>query len=200
MLPGTCFACAMMLAGALVRVLGLLPRGISLPTARAVGGAIIGLVAYPVGYLAVVVQVIALYRFSPEDPPGHVRGASDLAIGYLTTGGIFFAGAAATLLMMTVAFAIIARYWPRRVLRTFALLVSVTIVGTMLVSLAQFLATLQRTPDSSAFRNFFGEPLLVFFGFGWGIPLAVFVGEPLFAAVVGHWLYRAAEEWSAERA
>ncbi|HEY6388229.1 MAG TPA: hypothetical protein VIX91_21320 [Candidatus Acidoferrum sp.] len=44
------------------------------------------------------------------------------------------------------------------------------------------------------------DSLQVFFGVAWGIPLVVLVGEPLLGALVGHWLYLAAKEWSAESA
>jgi len=190
----------MMLAGGLVHALRMLPRGISFSFIRLVTSIFIGLVAYPAGFLSVFLEVWVLFAWSQGDAHGVEHGALDLIIGYLTMGGMFFVGAAVTLLILTAAFVFVARYWPRRAFRALASLIGVVSLGSMLASFLHFAVYLHRTPDKIALLNFLGEPLLVFFGFAKGIPLAVLVGEPLFGAIIGHWLYEAAVEWSAESA
>jgi len=197
-LPGTSFVVAMVLAGVLVRALGVLPRGISFSVTRVVGALLFGLVAYPAGFLAVFTEVWALFAWSKRDTPGAEHGVPDIVIGYVTVGGIIVVGIAITLVILTAAFALATRYWPRRAFRRIALLSCVTILGGMFASLVHFLVYLQRAPDRIALQSFFADPLLVFFSMAWGLPLLVFVGEPLLAALFGHWFYLAAGEWAME--
>jgi len=188
----------MVLAGVLARVLGLLPRGISFSAPRFAGAVLFGLVAYPAGFLTVFAEVWTLFAWSHDDKPGAGRGLPDVAVGYLTVGGIIFVGVALTLIMLTAAFALATRYWPRRAFRRIALLSGIAILGGIVASFIHFVVYLQRVPDRIALQSFFGDPLLVFFSMAWGMPLAALIGAPVFAAALGHWLYRAAVTWSAE--
>jgi hypothetical protein len=111
-----------------------------------------------------------------------------------------FVGEMLTILMVTAALAVATRYWPRFAFRWITLLIGTTISGGILAGIIQYRGSLPMLPGSFVFRNFLSDPLQVFFGVAWGIPLAVLVGEPLLGALVGHWLYLAAKDWSRESA
>lgn len=194
---------AAILAGVLVRALGLLPRGIAFSSARTAVAALVGLLAYPVGFFAIEGSVLLLFAAAFSGPgTENTPGPSMLerVRGDLLLGGIVFAGGFLALLMIAVAFAVAVRYWPRRAFRWIGLLVFASISGSIVAGLLHFKISLPALSNSLVFRNFFSDPVQIFIGFGWGVPLVVLVGEPLLGALVGHWLYIAALEWSAESA
>jgi hypothetical protein len=201
--PSALFAPAMLLAGGLVWYTGLLPRGISFSFARILGALLIGLLAYPVGFVTIMSAVLGLLGAAlsgPDKPPGAEPDWLPHAVGYLTLGGIEFVGGVLTILIVTAAFAIATRYWPRLAFRWILMLVGTTISASIIGGILHYRFTLPMLPASFVFHNFLADPFQVFFGVAWGIPLVVLVGEPLLAALVGHWLYLAAVEWSAESA
>jgi len=51
-------------------------------------------------------------------------------------------------------------------------------------------------PTIPSMRFVANEPLAMLFGYAWGLPLIVLIGEPLLAALLGHWLYLAAKEYA----
>jgi hypothetical protein len=197
------FAPAMILAGGLVWYAGLLPRGISFSWGRILGALLIGLLAYPVGFVSIMSAVLGLLGAAlsgPDTPTVREISSFGHAVGYLTLGGIEFVGGMLTILIVTAAFAIATRSWPRLAFRWIPVLVATTISGSIIAGIIHYRFTLPLLPGSFVFHNFLADPFQVFFGVAWGIPLVVLVGEPLLAALVGHWLYLAAVEWSAESA
>jgi len=135
-----------------------------------------------------------------DKPSSGEPGLLAHAVGCLTLGGIEFVGGILTILIVTAAFAIATRYWPRLAFRWILMLVGTTISAGVIAGIIHYRFTLPTLPGSFVFHNFLSDPFQVFFGVAWGIPLVVLVGEPLLAALVGHWLYLAAVEWSAQSA
>jgi hypothetical protein len=201
--PSAFFSLAMMLAGILAWHIGLLPRGISFSLGRLTGAALIGFLAYPIGFFAILGAVLVLFGaiFSGSDTSSRSQAAIlGHIVGYLTSAGIIFVGGLLTILIVTAAFAVATRYWPRFAFRWIILLIGTTISGSTIAGIIHYRISLPMLPNSFLLRNFLSDPVQVFFGVAWGLPLVVLVGEPLLAALVGHWLYLAAVEWSAESA
>jgi hypothetical protein len=198
--PSTWFAPAMIFAGVLAWYIGLLPRAISFSSGRIVGGVLVGFLAYPIGFFAILNALVGLFGAQLERPSGAQATASEQVVGYLTLGAVMFVGGMLTVLIITAAFAITTRYWPRFAFRWLVLLICTTILGSIIAGVIQYKISLPMLPKSLVFHNFLGDPIQVFFGVVWGIPLVVLVGEPFLAALVGHWLYLAAKEWSADSA
>jgi len=190
----------MLLACALVRALGLLPAGISFSAPRLTLATLLGLAAYPAGFLSVFLQVWTLFALFKNDQSGAGRELLDLVIAYALLAAMLFVGGAVTLLILSFAFALAVRFWPPRALRKTAAVIGVTILASPVASFLHFMLYLHRAPDRIALLHFLREPLLVLFSFAWGMPLAVVIAAPIFAALVGHWLHLAAEAWSADSA
>jgi hypothetical protein len=201
--PSAFFSLAMILAGILAWYIGLLPREISFSLGRVTGAVLIGFLAYPIGFFAILGAVLVLIGavFSGSDPTSRSQATmSGYIVGYLTSTGIIFVGGMLTILMVTAAFAVATRYWPRFAFRWITLLIGTTISGSIIAGIIHYRISLPMLPNSFVLRTFLSDPLQVFFGVAWGLPVVVLVGEPLLAALVGHWLYSAAVEWSSESA
>jgi hypothetical protein len=201
--PSTWFAPAMIFAGVLAWCIGLLPRGILFSVGRIVGGVLVGFLAYPLGFVSISLAIVGLLgsALSSLDRASSVQATVfEQVVGYLTLGAIMFVGGILTVLTITAAFAIATRYWPRHAFRWIFSLIGTTILGSIMAGVIHYKISLPMLPNRFAFHNFLGDPFQVFFGVAWSIPLVVLVGEPLLAALVGHWLYLAAKEWSAESA
>jgi hypothetical protein len=193
----------MIFAGVLAWYIGLLPRGISFSLGRIVGGVLIAFLAYPVGFFGILNAVVLLMgsALSSLDRASSAHATVfEQVFGYLTLGAILFVGGMLTVLIITAAFAIATRYWPRFAFRWIVLLIGTTIFGGIIAGVIQYKISLPVLPNRFVFDNFLGDPFQAFFGVAWGVPLVVLVGAPLLAALVGHWLFLAAEEWSAESA
>jgi hypothetical protein len=190
----------MIFAGASAWYSGLLPRAISFSSGRIVGGVLVGFLAYPIGFFAILTALLGLFGAALEGPSGAQATVSAQAVGYLTVGAVTFVGGMLTVLIITAAFAISTRYWPRFAFRWLVLLICTTILGSIIAGVIHYKISLPMLPTSLVFHNFLGDPIQVFFGVIWGIPLVVLVGEPFLAALVGHWLFLAAKAWSADSA
>lgn len=105
-------------------------------------------------------------------------------------GGILFAGVMLTVLIVSLAFASATRFWPRRLLAWSVLLSTTVIVSGILAGVVQIKLRFPTEP-------FPYDAVVLLLGSAWNIPLVILIGEPVLAALLGHWLYLAAKSWSA---
>jgi len=117
-------------------------------------------------------------------------------LGNLPLAAILCAGGMLTIALAAVALAFVTRAWPRRVLLwSFVTSAGVLVcsVGFAMVARKFLFPTI---PIWSHLTNSSGD--LLAFSLIWNVEAPIVIGEPILAALLGHWLYIAAEEWSAE--
>jgi hypothetical protein len=194
--PGVFFVPAMILAGILVWAVGLVPHGISFSLWRVAGAAVLGFFSYPLGYLATSVGMLVLFGIalsSPDTPPGAPTNWLQFLGGCALAVGVLFAGEMLTLFIVTSSFALATHFWPRPAFFWFASLSATAIIGGILASLIKSKLLFPTEPISYLVS---GRALDLLFGHAWGIPLVVLIGQPLLAALMGHWLHLAANQQS----
>jgi len=193
------FVLAMVLAGVLSRALDLVPSGISCSLGRIICACFVGLLAYPAGFFCVFAVVFGLVSVLPLSSH-HASRAFELAASYLLLSGILVVCGMVTLAIYTGAFALSTRHWPKHGFRSMLKLVGVSMVGALVSGIIHYHALVSAPLTFLTIRNALGDPQGTVFGFAWGIPLVAIVGQPLFGGLIGHWLYLAAVEWSAQPA
>jgi hypothetical protein len=199
--PSTFFAIAMILAGLTVWNLQLIPRGIHFSFGRVSCGAILAVFIYPVGFIAILFAVFggdALLHQLGLDQPNSSTSDWSFLLGAIPMAAILCAGGMLTIVLAALALALATRWWPRRVLLW-------SFGGSAGILFCSFVFSLVRQkllfptiPLWSDLVHHTGDMLV--FSFIWNIPTPVVIGEPILAALLGHWFYRAAVEWSADPA
>jgi len=197
--PSTFFPLAMILAGAAAWKLKLIPPGIRFSFFRTLGGAILAFFLYPVGFISILFVVLLGMKYvTAENWPNMKSPIWARLLGNLPLAAILCAGGMLTVALAAVALAFVTRSWPRRVL----LWSFVTSAGVLVCSVAFALLThkflFPTIPMWSHLINN-GSDLLAF-SLIWNVEAPIVIGQPILAAVLGHWFYLAAKEWSAESA
>lgn len=196
--PSTFFTLAMILAGAAVWNLGLVPRGIRISFIRAFCGAILSLLVYPVGMIAIIFALFEgdalLHKFGLDWPHA---GASDWSrlLAFLPMTVILCVTGMLTVAVSALALAFVTRSWPRRVILWSAATSVGTLLCTLVFSLVQQRLLFPTIPPWSGFVNHLGDMLA--FSLIWNVQAPIVIGEPLLAALLGHWFYFAAKEYAA---
>jgi hypothetical protein len=198
--PSTFFVVAMFIAGVVVYGFGLAPRSDTFSAGRIFGAALLAWCGYPAAFLGTALVVFSLFSLSIRWPDAdNPSGASLLArsLPYVTMVAIAFVGVLFATVLVTVAFAVATRHWPRRAFRAMALFSVAAILCTVPAAILHFRLTVPTSPNFYIVHGLLNDPMRVLFGIAWGVPIIVLVGEPLLGALVGHWFYEAANEWSA---
>jgi hypothetical protein len=197
--PSTFFPLTMVLAGVAAWKLGLVPRGIRISFLRVLGGAVLGFFLYPVGMLSILfVVLLGMSWGGGENWPNVNSPIWARLLGNLPLAAILCAGGMLTILLAAVALALVTRSWPRRVLLWSFVTSSGVLICSVSVSLAIRKLLFPAIPLLSHLINS-GTDLLAF-SMIWGVEAPIVVGEPILAALLGHWFFLAAKEWSAKRA
>jgi len=197
--PSTVCGPFMALAGLFVWRAGLLPRGISSSALRVFCVTLFSVFIYPIGLFAILVAFFGLGSLTERLFPA-ARPALDafplFPDLFLVT--ILCAGGMLTVILFGLALAFAVRSKPRRLLLwSFGISASticVSAVAAIIRSEIQF----PQIPLNRLLILHSQDILL--FSLAWGVELPIVIGEPLLAALLGHWLYLAAEAWSAEAA
>ncbi len=193
--PSTFFPLAMVLAGAAALKLKLIPEGIRFSFFRVVGGAILAFFLYPVGFISILFVVLLGMKYvTAENWPNMNSPIWARLLGNLPLAAILCAGGMLTIAFAAVALAFVTRSWPRRVLLwSFA-----TSAGVLVSSVAFAMVTRKflfpTIPIWSHLINN-GTDLLAF-SLIWNVQAPIVIGEPLLAALLGHWFYFAAKEYA----
>jgi hypothetical protein len=195
--PSTFFTLAMMLAGVAVWNLGLVPRGIRISFVRALCGAILSLLVYPAGMMAIIFAVFGgdalLHKFGLDWPHAGASTWSRL-LAYWPMTMILCVTGTLTVLLSALALAFVTRSWPRRVI-LWSIATSVgTLLCTLVFSLVQHKLLFPTIPLWSGLVNYLGDMLA--FSAIWNVQAPIVIGEPLLAALLGHWFYLAAKEYA----
>ena len=198
--PSTFFAPAIALAGLRVWKLGLLARGIHASAPRIVGGTALGFFVYPLVYLFVVFTTFAAgsvlmslalstgYRHTPPGP--HPELGILLALPLPAT---IYLALALAIVHAALALGIVTRCWPRRV-ALWAFLGSAAMILCN-VSVV-FIREMMRSRVTRSWHSIVNSAPEFPWGAAWDVPLVIIIGVPILAAIVGHWLYLAAEEYA----
>ncbi len=185
----------MVLAGAAALKLKLIPEGIRFSFFRVVGGAILAFFLYPVGFISILFVVLLGMKYvTAENWPNMNSPIWARLLGNLPLAAILCAGGMLTIAFAAVALAFVTRSWPRRVLLwSFA-----TSAGVLVSSVAFAMVTRKflfpTIPIWSHLINN-GTDLLAF-SLIWNVQAPIVIGEPLLAALLGHWFYFAAKEYA----
>jgi len=198
--PGILLAPAMAIAGLLTWKLGLLARGMHSSVARIVGGTVLACFAYPLVYYFVVFATFASGSlllslagstgYARTSPGPHPELGVLLA---LPLPAMLYLGGALTISYAAIVFGIVTQSWPRRVARW----AFTGPAGTILciICVAAIVEKI-RFPTLSSWRIIENSASEFFWGPAWNVPPAFIIGAPFIAALLGHWLYLAAEEYS----
>lgn len=165
---------------------------------RTVIAALIGLLSYPLGFVAGMLAVLTVMSWAflwPDAPHPSLLGQ---ILSYVLPGLIVLLGSIITTTMLTAGFAVATRYWPRQIFRRLAALICTAVCVATIASVMQLSLAVPRLPLPSVVGSILRDPFRVFFGFAWSVPMVMLVGEPLFAALLGRWFYQAAMQWSTE--
>ncbi|HMD10116.1 MAG TPA: hypothetical protein VKH63_21460 [Candidatus Acidoferrum sp.] len=193
-IPGLFFAAGALLSGLAIWRAGLLPSGISCSWLRIAGGTLFAIFVYPAAFAATVLAVMILFfTASPDSSLAAAHPTLKFLFGFVVFGGIVWFVVVVTAVFLALAFAFATRFWPRRVFLSAVTLAALAVVGDILAAIIQEKLKFPAIPSMRYVEN---EPLALLLGFAWGLPLIVFIGEPLLAAVIGHWLYLAAMEYA----
>jgi hypothetical protein len=193
-IPGLFFAITALLSGLAIWRAGLLPAGISFSWLRIAGGTLFAIFVYPAAFAVTVFAVMILFfTASADSSPAAAHPTLKFLFGFVVFGGIVWFIVVVAAVFLALAFAFATRFWPRRVFLWAITLSALAVVGDILAAIIQQKLKFPTIPSMRYIRN---EPLAMLFGYAWGLPLMVFIGEPLLAALLGHWLYLAAKEYA----
>ncbi len=194
-LPSFVFAAAVLLAGVVVRIADLLPRGISFSWLRIATAAAAGTFVYPVASEVISLTVMMLFFAAPLDShPPPLSLTLGLVFSLLFFGGMVWLVGALAVAAVALAFAFAVRCWPSRVLSWACALSVAAVVGNAIAAIVQQEFQFPTTPILRFLTG--GGAFRLLFGFAGGLPLIVYIGEPLLAALLGHWLFLAAKEYA----
>jgi hypothetical protein len=191
----------MILAGLAVWNLGLVPPGIRISFIRAFCGAILSLLLYPAGLIAIFFVVFGsdalLHKFAFDWSHAGVSDWSRL-LGYVPMAVILCGGGMLTVMLAALALAIVVRSWPRRVILWSFAVSSGSLLCGLIFSLVRQKLLFPSIPLWSEVVNYMGDMLA--FSLIWNVQAPIVFGEPLLAALLGHWLYLALKEYTVPHA
>lgn len=199
--PSTFFTLAMILAGLAVWKLGFVPRGIHISFIRAFCGTILSLLLYPLGLIAILFLIFGgdalLHKFGLDWPHA---GASDWSrlLGYLPTAVILCGAGVFIVMLAALALAFVTRSWPRHVFLWSVAVSTGTLFCSLVFSLVRQKLLFPEIPLWNDLVNYIGDMLA--FSLIWNVQAPIVIGEPLLAALLGHWFYLAAREYAVSSA
>jgi hypothetical protein len=197
--PSTFFALAVVLAGIFVWRLDLLPRGLRVEPWRAAGGAFIAFLIYPLGLIFLLAEVFGigglLEAMSGKSSPQ--SDAGELFRFFYIVALLCAAGMVAVLLAGT-AIALATHFWPRRVLLWGLGISALAVFSTATISVIR---QNMRFPGDTAWSILKTSMFdTMFFSLAWNIEIPILIGQPLLAALLGHWLCLAARRYASSPA
>jgi hypothetical protein len=184
----------MLLAGIACHKLNLLPRGIAFSFWRVFGGTIAALLIYHLGLAALLalafgvgglVQAIGFGQQAPQS-------LLEQLLVFLYAATILCATGMITVILTALAFRLATRFRPRRVLLWGLAISAAAILGTVVASAIR--QSIRFPPFSIADLTRSTE--ILFFSLAWNVELPIVIGQPLLAALLGHWLYLGAREYT----
>jgi hypothetical protein len=191
--PSTFFALAMLLAGIACYKLNLLPCGLTFSPWRVFSGVIAALLVYPLGLAALLALLFGVGGLAEavgfgQGPHSHLGEV--LVFSYAAT--ILCATGVLTVMLAALAFGLATRFWPRRI-RVWGFAISaMAILSTVVASSIRQSIRFGPTTITDVTRN----TDILFFSLAWNVELPIVIGQPLLAALLGHWLYQPAKEYA----
>ena len=183
----------MLLAGIACYKLNLLPRGLAFSPWRVFGGAMAALLIYPLGLAALLALLFGVGGLAEAIGFGQ-RPHSYLGevLVFLYAATILCATGVLTVMLAALAFGLATRFWPRRVFVWGFAISATVILSTVLASSIRQSIRFGTTTITNVTRN----ADILFFSLAWNVELPIVIGQPLLAALLGHWLYQAAKDYA----
>jgi hypothetical protein len=195
--PSTFLPLALILAGLVAWKLNLIPAGLRTSAARVLGGAAFTLFLYPAGLVSILFVVLLAMRFHiGENWPNPNSPDWLRLVGYLPSAALLCLAGMFTIVLEAVAMALVTRWWPRRVFLWSSVTSAGVLICSFCFSLVRQKILFPTIPIWSHVVNYGGDMLV--FSLIWKVEAPIIIGEPILAALLGHWFYHAAVAWCAD--